>query len=455
VTRHLLAGWGGAAPSAATVVRAGGRRHVEQVVEDAATSGAQLLARGLGRSYGDAAQCAGGTVLDCTALDGVDLDPASGVVRAGAGVSIASLLARCLPHGWCVDVMPGTAQVTIGGAIAADVHGKNHHVDGAFSQSLRSVELVGARGTHRVGPGAGELPELFWATVGGMGLTGVVTEAVLQLRKVETSFVEVETERAGDLDACMTLLLEHATRHRHSVAWLDGLARGRSFGRSVVTGGDHATADALPQQLRRTPLAYAPHQRLRVPVTPPFGLVRREVVLPFNALWYRKAPRRREGEIQSLTAFFHPLDAVAGWNRLYGPSGFTQYQLVTPFSRPDVVGRALELLQRTGLLASLVVLKTFGASDDAPLAFPTAGWTLAVDVPLGAPGLAAALDELDEIVAAAGGRVYLAKDGRLRPDLVATMYPRLGEWAAVRDAADPAGIFCSDLWRRLDPSRRR
>ena len=455
MTRRLLSGWGRAAPSAATVVRAAGRAHVEQVVESAAASGARLLARGLGRSYGDAAQCAGGTVLDCTALDGIELDPASGIVRAGAGTSIASLLARCLPYGWCVDVMPGTAQVTVAGAVAADVHGKNHHVDGAFSQSLRGIELVGADGTHRVGPGAAERPELYWATVGGMGLTGVVTEVTLQLRRVETSFVDVETERAGDLDACMSLLLVHATRHRHSVAWVDGLARGRAFGRSVVTGGDHASADALPQHRRRAPLAYAPRQLLGVPATPPVGLVRRSVVLPFNALWYAKAPRRREGEIQSLTEFFHPLDAVAGWNRLYGPAGFTQYQLVTPFSRPDVVGRALELLQRAGLLASLVVLKTFGSSDDAPLGFPTAGWTLAVDLPLGAPGLAAALDELDELVATAGGRVYLAKDGRLRPDLLETMYPRLGEWVAVRDAADPAGVFCSDLWRRIAPPARR
>jgi decaprenylphospho-beta-D-ribofuranose 2-oxidase len=182
--------------------------------------------------------------------------------------------------------------------------------------------------------------------------------------------------------------------------------------------------------------------------------VRREVVRPFNDLWYAKAPRHRAGEIQTLATFFHPLDALGSWNRLYGPSGFTQYQLVTPFSRPDVVARVIETLARARLVPSLVVLKTFGDGDGAPLSFPTAGWTLALDLPLGAPDLAPTLDGLDGLVAAAGGRVYLAKDGRLRPELVATMYPRLAEWEAARDEADPGHVFSSDLWRRLAPPSR-
>ncbi len=454
MSRQLFAGWGRAAPSAASLHRIAGRDHAERVVADLAASGGNVIARGLGRSYGDAAQCSGGNVLDCTSLDSVDLDPASGIARVGAGVSIAHLLSRCLPFGWCVDVMPGTAQVTVGGAVAADVHGKNHHADGAFSRSLRSIELVGTGGVRRVGPGESESPELYWATIGGMGLTGVVTEVTLQLRRVETSFVEVETARTPDLDGCMALLLEHATRHRHSVAWVDGLASGRSFGRSVVTSGDHARPDALPPRARRHPLAYAPASRLAVPLTPPFGVVRREVVRPFNDLWYAKAPRHRAGEIQTLATFFHPLDALGSWNRLYGPSGFTQYQLVTPFSRPDVVARVIETLARARLVPSLVVLKTFGDGDGAPLSFPTAGWTLALDLPLGAPDLAPTLDGLDGLVAAAGGRVYLAKDGRLRPELVATMYPRLAEWEAARDEADPGHVFSSDLWRRLAPPSR-
>jgi len=451
----VLTGWGRAGPSAASLRRVTSPEEVGQVIAEVVDAGGHVIARGLGRAYGDAAQCGGGTVIDCTLLDRIELDVSSGVVRAGAGVSVAGLLAACLPHGWCLDVMPGTAQVTMGGAVAADVHGKNHHVDGTFSRAVRSLEVVGVEGRTRVGPGPGDSPGRYWATVGGMGLTGVITEVTLQLRRVETTFVEVETDRSTDLDGCMTLLLEHQGRHRHSVAWVDGLAKGRSFGRSVVTGADHARREVLGPRQRTDPLAYRPGGRVNVGFEVPGGVIRSGLVAAANALWHAKAPQHREGQIQSLTSFFHPLDAVRGWNRCYGPSGFTQYQLVTPFTHPMVVGRALELLQKNNLVPSLVVLKTFGEEGEGPMSFPRSGWTLAVDLPLGSDRIGPTLDELDELVASAGGRVYLAKDGRLRPDLLRTMYPRLFEWMSARAVADPSGVFCSDLWARLSPSRPR
>ncbi len=460
---RVLSGFGGAPGSASTVVRPNDADELVRAVAEA-IGGAQdgsgvpggslprarhALARGLGRAYGDAAQCAGGTVIDCTALDHVEIDEAAGTARAGGGALLAQLLDAALARGMFLPVVPGTAQVSVGGAIAADVHGKNHHRDGAFGSYVERLTLVTADGARELGP-ASE-PELFWATVGGMGLTGVIAEATLRLRRVETSRMRVDTERVPDLDACMARLRAGEQRHRYSVAWVDALARGRHLGRAVIDGGDHATLDDLSPKARRHPLATRRPARLGVPVTSPVRLPSRPLVTAANAAWYGKAPARREGAIRSVASFFHPLDALPGWNRLFGPLGFTQYQLAVPFASSDVVRLALETLQRAGAWSSLAVLKSFGPGDDAPLSFPIAGWTLALDLPLGLPGLPEALDRLDEAVAAAGGRVYLAKDGRLRPELLPVMYPRLGEWLAARERLDASGMFASDLWRRLSP----
>ena len=270
-----------------------------------------------------------------------------------------------------------------------------------------------------------------------MGLTGVVAEVTLELWPIETALLLVDTERAPGLEACMGRLEALAAEHRYSVAWVDGQARGRRLGRAVISSGEHARLGDLPASRREGALAYAPGRRHRVPGTPPFGLVGRPALAAGNEVWFRKAPARRTGELQSIGAFFHPLDALDGWNRLYGPRGFTQYQFVVPPGAAGTVRAAIELLHDAGVAPRLAVLKTLGPADPSPLSFPIEGWTLALDLPLGRPGLARALDRLDELVASSGGRVYLAKDGRLRPELLSTMYPRLGEWLAVRDRADP------------------
>ncbi|HUY29605.1 MAG TPA: FAD-binding oxidoreductase [Acidimicrobiales bacterium] len=446
--RRLVTGFGRAAGSVATLHEARTARDVERVVADARAAGGRVLARGLGRAYGDAAQCAGGELVDCTPMARLlELDSEHGVARAEGGYSIASLLRTCVPRGWFVPVTPGTRHVTLGGAVAADVHGKNHHRDGSFGGHVVGLEVVGASGSVRVGPGLD--PERYWATAGGMGLTGVVTEVSVKLRPIATSRLAVTTERAPDLDACMARLTELDADHGYTVAWVDGLAGGGRLGRSVITAGDHAALDDLPAAMRADPLAYDPRTPLSVPVAPPVSLVGRATLRAFNEAWYRRAPRRRVGEIQSIAQFFHPLDAVRDWNRLYGPRGFTQYQLVVPFSGADVVRRTLELLQRAHVLPALCVLKSFGSASEAPMSFPMPGWTLAADLPLGSPALAGVLDEIDGVVAGAGGRVYLAKDGRLRPELLSTMYPRVAEWRAVCERHDPERLFVSDLWRRV------
>lgn len=446
---RLLSGWGRAAPTAAMVLCPRSQSEVDQILS-APRRGARrhYLPRGLGRAYGDAAQCAGGYVLDCTGLTSVlGLDHDKATLRAEAGASFDRLVNLLLPHGFFLPVTPGTRYVTLGGAIASDIHGKNHHVDGSLARYVQRIRLATPAGPVVCGPG--QHVDEFNATCGGMGLTGVVTEATIGLLRVETSSMVVDTQRAPDLDACLALLSEEGSQYRYSVAWVDGLASGRHLGRSVLTRGDHARTDQLPAGGRANPLRYRARQRLSVPFTPPVSLLNPMTVRAFNEMWYRKAPKRRRTELHSLSSFFYPLDALGRWNHLYGPRGFTQYQFAVPFGAERVLRAALEKMSRARVASFLAVLKRFGDQGDGPMSFPMPGWTLALDMALATPGLGAVLDEIDLMVAEAGGRVYLSKDGRLRPALVRAMYPRLDEWAMVRARLDPEASFSSDLARRL------
>ena len=455
--RQLLTGWGRTAPSSAAVVHAVHPEMVDRAMESARSevrtggAGRGLIARGLGRSYGDAAQNAGGTVVDATWLDAIheaDLD--RGLVRVGGGVSLQALMERFVPLGWFVPVTPGTRLVTVGGAIAADIHGKNHHRDGSFCSHVVRMTLVTPTGTFDVS--ADSDPDLFWATAGGMGLTGVIVDATLQLIPVETSYLLVDTERARDLDDVMDKMLTGDDGYHYSVAWIDCQATGNRLGRSVLTRGDHARLDQLPAGLRRTPdraRAFAPRTLAAVPVTPPSGLLNPLTVAAFNELWFRKAPQRQLAKPHHMASFFHPLDGVASWNRLYGSRGFLQYQFVVGDHEGETVRRVIEGLTRLKLASFLAVLKRFGPGDPGPLSFPMPGWTLALDLPVGHPQLDSLLDRLDEQVLAAGGRVYLAKDSRVSPHTFALMYPKLADWKAVRARIDPDGVLRSDLGRRL------
>lgn len=440
-----LSGWGRTQPSVATVVTPRSEPEVAAILAGAANG---VVARGLGRSYGDAAQLAGGTVVDNRGLAGIGELDADGEVTVGAGTSIDELLRVALPRGYFVPVTPGTRQVTVGGAIAADVHGKNHHHDGAFCSHVRSLRLVTPTGAMTVSPQ--EHPEVFWGTAGAMGLTGIVTEARLAMLPIETDRVLVDTERLDDLDAVMSAMTAaDDAAYRYSVAWIDCMATGRHLGRAVLTRANHARRGDLPER-RRTGAPSAPKPSpLRVPLVAPGGLLNRLSVRAFNEAWFRKAPRRREAEPVALGAFFHPLDWVRDWNLLYGPRGVVQYQLAVPDDGGAAVRAAVELLARSGVPSFLGVLKRFGPADPGPLSFPIEGWTLALDMPVGPARLASVLDELDELVVAAAGRVYLAKDARLDPARLRAMYPRLDELRSVRDRLDPAGVLRSDLSLRL------
>jgi decaprenylphospho-beta-D-ribofuranose 2-oxidase len=446
-----LTGWGRTAPTVATVVPVTSYDDAVAAVTGADTRG--VLARGLGRAYGDAAQNAGGTVLDLTRLariHSVDNGHADTVptVRCDAGVSLDTLMRTLLPFGLWLPVVPGTRQVTVGGAIAADVHGKNHHVEGSFGNHLVSLDLLTADGfVWTLGPD-GPDPELFWATVGGMGLTGVVLGATIRCKRVETAYFLVDTERTEDLAGLMERLSADDDKYTYSVAWFDSVATGKHLGRAVLTRGWSASYDDLPAKLRRDPLRFDAPQLAAVPDLFPSGLLNRVTARAFNELWYRKAPRQRYGEVQNITRFFHPLDVVADWNRVYGRRGFCQYQFVVPFGAEDAFTAAVALIAASGLVSCLNVLKRFGPGNPAPLSFPTPGWTLAVDLPV-TPGLDALCRSLDDLVLSAGGRVYLAKDSRLDAPSLRHMYPHLDRFLEIRRRADPSGVFRSDLSRRL------
>jgi decaprenylphospho-beta-D-ribofuranose 2-oxidase len=408
-----------------------------------------VIARGLGRSYNNAAQCDGGLVISTARLNRIiDLDTDTGVVTCEAGVSLEQLMVAGLPGGWFVPVSPGTRQVTVGGAIAADVHGKNHHVAGSFAKHVLSFDLVLPGGELHTVTRDSE-PALFWATAGGMGLTGLVIRATVQLKRVATSRVRVDTVRTADIDETMAVLAEHDRSYGYTVAWSDSLASGAKLGRSVITSGDFAELDDLPAGDRQDPFAFRPGARLGLPDRFPPGLINRYSVALANDAWYRKAPRHREGELQTIGTFFHPLDGIRNWNRVYGPGGFRQYQYVVPFAAEAAVRRSFELVAAAHAPSFVTVLKRFGEGDPGPLSFPTAGWTLALDFPARTPGLAGLLDTLDELVVEAGGRVYLAKDSRVPADMLAQMYPRLPEFREMRAKLDPDSILASDLSRRL------
>lgn len=451
-THEVLTGWGRTAASAADVLRPFSARQAAEALAIGSLRGA--IARGLGRAYGDAAQNAGGLVLDCTGIDALGPIDDAGVVTVGGGLSLDTLARAAVAAGWFLPVTPGTRHITVGGAIAADVHGKNHHVDGSFSRHVVSLRLALASGEVRELTPEGMDAALLWATVGGMGLTGVVVEATLRLTRAETRFMLVNTERARDLDDLMARMAEGDERYRYTVAWVDLVTRGAAMGRGVLTRGDHAPLAAVPTGARGDARAYAPRALLPAAPPVPTPLLSRLTARAFNELWFRRAPARRAGELQSIEAFFYPLDGVDRWNTVYGSRGFLQWQCVIPFDNDRVLRQVIEAIVDAPVPATLAVLKRFGAASPAPLSFPLPGWTLAVDFPaVRGPEFAAFLDALDLQIAEAGGRLYLAKDSRMRPELLPVMYPRLEEWRAVRDAADPDYRLTSDLDRRLGLTR--
>jgi decaprenylphospho-beta-D-ribofuranose 2-oxidase len=435
--RAGLTGWGGGPAAPATVLQAPTLDALRAAVAQDAPAG--MLARGMGRSYGDAARLAGGRVLQTTELRAFEFDPVAGTVTAQAGATLAELLAAVQPLNWVLPVVPGTQHVTVGGAIAADIHGKNHGTVGTFGSHVQALGLLTAAGeVLELTPDQGG--ELLAATIGGMGLTGVILWARVKLRPLRSAWLSVDTDRVERLDDALAILDGPGGAHR--VAWLDLLSR--RLVRGVVTRAEHLIQEPPGRPAASTTVA----SRLTVPARWPGGLLQPSALRAFNELRYRRTPRRQVGHLESFGAHMFPLDGLDAWPRLYGPGGFVQYQLVVPRGQEAALENVIVELRRSSVPCYLAVLKDFGAENHALLSFPLAGWTLAIDMPRAAPELETLMRRFDARVAEAGGRVYLAKDWRLQPDVLAAMYPRLEQWRAVRDRADPEFRWRSDLGLR-------
>jgi decaprenylphospho-beta-D-ribofuranose 2-oxidase len=450
-----LSGWGRTTRSRCRVFRPRGVQDVLDALASHECPGTGVIARGAGRSYGDAAQNDGGDVLDMTGLDRiVSIDAERGLITAQAGATVAQLMARLASHGLGLPVVPGTRHVTLAGAIASDIHGKNHHRDGGLARHVARLSLcTPVGGLTDVSPESDA--ELFYATLGGMGLTGVVVEATLRAERLPSAWVAADVDRTDSLAQTLELM-SGQERHRYSVAWLDLLADGSKMGRAIVSRADPLDSDEHMPPARRPrvggrayPQALSRRPAFEVPRGFPAALLRPASMRTFNALRWRATPRRERGRPLALTPYFFPLDALGEWNRLYGPAGLIQYQFVIPCGQESALERCFELMRMRRLPVYLAVFKRFGAAFGGPLSFPLEGWTLAADLPAAAPGLRAGLDELDEVVAGCGGRVYLSKDARLRADILSTMYPQLDRFHAQHARVDPEGVLRSDLARRL------
>ncbi len=407
-----------------------------------------LIARGQGRSYGDASLNGDGSVVLTERLQRLrEFDEKKGTLRVEAGTTMADIVSSFLPRGWFPLITPGTKYVSIGGCVAADVHGKNHHHDGSFSSAIKSLELHTAGETLQCS--ARKNSDAFWATTGGMGLTGIIGEVTLKMRPVETAYIRASNQAAGNLEQAFRKF-EEVAEHPYSLAWIDLQARGAKRGRSVVMLGAHATLDDLNRRQRHAPLKTEFRSQRNVPLDMPQWLLNGFTVGAFNELYYRVAGGRGGDFIVDYDSFFYPLDALGNWNRLYGKRGFVQYQCVIPTDRAyDGLGKLLEKLHNSRHASFLGVLKKMGAQGKGLLSFPMPGYTLAIDLPFAGERTLRLLNELDEVVLEYGGRIYLAKDARLTAESLPLMYPRLTEFLEIKRKLDPEQRFVSNMARRL------
>jgi decaprenylphospho-beta-D-ribofuranose 2-oxidase len=436
-TTQKLTGWGRSSYATSRVVEAITVEQVQAALRE--PSAKPVVARGAGRSYGDAALNEGGFLIRTTAMKAVHaFDHESGDIVIDPGVSFGDLLHSYASLGWIAPVTPGTQFATIGGAIANDVHGKNHDRDGSIGDHVRWMDLALPDGTlQRIDPSG--TPELFAATIGGIGLTGVITRVCLQMKRVPGSRLLVRERRAANLDEYLDALQDARVRYPYSVGWIDGLASGRTLGRGILETADHIED---PQPLRR-------RWRARMPMDLPELAFNSYTVGLFNRLYFHRIPARGRERRLDLAQFFYPLDAITDWNRMYGRRGFVQFQCVIP---DDQARPALHLLlaaiTTSGLASFLAVIKTLGRAGLGHLSFPAPGITLALDFPV-RDNTAALLARLHGITADHGGRIYLAKDSCVPAGLMPQMYPRLTQFRAVLGQVDPGRRMRSDMSNRL------
>ena len=414
---------------------------------DLRSDAASVIARGQGRSYGDAALNENRRVLLTERVNRLlEFNVANGILRAEAGVTLAEIIDVIVPIGWFLPVTPGTKFVSLGGCVAADVHGKNHHHEGSFGDHVLSMELILADGS-RVVCSPSENSGLFWATVGGMGLTGTIGEVTIKLIPIQSALMKVRHNAAVNLDRLFRLMQDPDLDDRYTVAWIDSLSSGKDLGRGILMCGHHAAAEEVPDDLHGS---IKPARSRSIPFDFPAWALNPLSISAFNSRYYKKESGRRFPFLSSYDSYFYPLDAIAAWNRMYGKRGFVQYQCVIPdASSFEAIHKLLEELSNSRRPSFLAVLKRLGPQGRGLLSFPVAGYTLALDLPIRDNSLFELLNKLDEIVLRRGGRVYLAKDARLSAESFRAMYPRYTEWLKIKNAVDPQNKFSSSLSRRL------
>ena len=461
-----LSNWGNYPRIQADLLSVSSDEAAAALLRERSRDGSSLIPRGLGRCYGDSALAP--TVLSVRERHKLlELDTEKGIVTCEAGVSLEELLTTLVPRGWFLPVVPGTKHVTVGGAIASDVHGKSHHRDGTFSRHVLWMDLLTPDGRVRrvKAPMRLDAPDdtLFRATAGGMGLTGIILRAGLRLVPVETAYLRTETLVARDLNEAMALFRDSAA-WTYSVAWIDCQARGSSLGRSILYRGEHATVGELTGPAAEHPLeagwplkGRAPSGprrglRLRVPFFLPAWTLNSLSIRAFNTLYFRKQAWSAGESLTGYDPFFFPLDAVEHWNRIYGRRGFLQYQMVLPLAESETgVAAILERIAASGLGSFLAVLKLMGKGggpDREMLSFPMEGYTLALDFPASRRAFDL-LEELDDLVLRHGGRLYLTKDARMSRTMLDQGYPDAEAFRALRREVDPRGVLSSLQAQRL------
>lgn len=441
-----LSGWGRYPRARARVVRP---ELVSQIALPERNGESAVIARGLGRSYGDAALPADdGLVLLTERLNRyLSFDERAGVLRAEAGTTLAEVLETFVPRGWFPSVVPGTKFVSLGGCVAADVHGKNHQHAGSFGAHTTALDMKLADGS-RVRCSPDDNAELFRSTVGGMGLTGFITDVSFRLVPVETAYMLVRHQPSRDLEESLGLLEERGPGDEYTVSWLDCTADGSRLGRGVLMRGNHARLNEIKNNV--SPLRLVARRRFPVPFDLPAWALNNFTARAFNRAYFRRQASKTAHFITDIESFFFPLDALGNWNRAYGRRGFVQYQCVLPSAESrEGLRLMLEALGASRLPCFLAVLKRLGAEGPGLLSFPMEGYTLSLDFPFRGRALFDLLRKFDEIVLERGGRVYLAKDSCLDAATFRAMYTRYPEWLRIKERLDPGARFRSGLSERL------
>ena len=391
-----------------------------------------FIPRGNGRCYGDASLAE--QTINTLKYDKIlSFDAVNGIFECQSGLMLDQVLEVIVPKGWFLPVTPGTKFITVGGAVGSDVHGKNHHVDGTFSNHIIDMDVMLASG-EVIMCSPERYTDLFEATCGGMGLTGLVTRVKFRLKKIETSYIKQKQIKAATLEEIIRLFDEYK-HYTYSVAWIDCLKKGKNFGRSILILGEHAKVDELPEKKKKDPLKLPSRKQITFPFNLPSWVLNSFTVKLFNFLYYGKNLKREINNIVSYEPFFYPLDAILHWNRGYGKKGFVQYQFVLPLEAKQGLIEILNRISDRGLGSFLAVLKIFGKQDSL-ISFPSEGYTLALDFPV-RKGLFEFLDELDQVVLQYGGRLYMSKDARMKPEVLQAGYPRLEVFKSIVKKYNP------------------